>query len=218
MDQNSENCSQPAVPLVQLARIRQQRKKAYNHFKSSPSASSKSHFFGKKKKKEKREWGGVKEKRRCNYHKHRLRDQLHFKETRALCPRLHTAPSISAVRVGKHEQITRLLIAARSEEVSTLLLPGRNSLSPAHSATSWKSASAQELYLNSASCSRGRARAAKPTAATQQHKHPFCNRARPCAGAAAWTTQHLSVLLNYCSAHFETYCQELSCSSMWSAP
>lgn len=167
--------------------------------------------------------GGVKEKRRCNYHKHRLRDQLHFKETRALCPRLHTAPSISAVRVGKHEQITRLLIAARSEEVSTLLLPGRNSLSPAHSAISWKSASAQELYLNSASCSRRRAHNAKPTAATQQHKHPFCNRASPCAVAAAWTqpsrtTLHLSVLLNYRSAHLETYCQELSCSSMWSTP
>lgn len=131
--------------------------------------------------------GSVKEKRRCNYHKHRLRDQLHFKETRALCPRLHTAPSISAVRVGKHEQITRLLIAARSEEVSTLLLPGRNSLSPAHSATSWKSTSAQELYLNSASCSRGRAHNAKPTAATQRHKHTFCNCASPCAVAAMWT-------------------------------
>lgn len=217
MDQNTQNCSQPAVPLVQLARIRRQRKKAYNHIKSSPSASSKSHFFGKKKR------GSVKEKRRCNYHKHRLRDQLHFKETRALCPRLHTAPSISAVRVGKHEQITRLLIAARSEEVSTLLLPGRNSLSPAHSATSWKSASAQELYLNSASCSRGRAHNAKPTAATQRHKHTFCNCASPGAVAAVWTQQsrttlHLSVLLNYYSAHFETYCQELSCSSMWSTP
>lgn len=65
-------------------------------------------------KKKKRKVGGVKEKRRCNYHKHSLRDQLHFKETQALCPMLHTAPSISAVRVGKHEQITRLLIAARS--------------------------------------------------------------------------------------------------------
>lgn len=58
------------------------------------------------------------------------------------CPMLHTATSTSVVRVGKHEQITRLLIAVRSEEVSTFCLPclslrfsnkplpGRNRLSP----------------------------------------------------------------------------------------
>lgn len=49
---------------------------------------------------------------------------------------LHTAPSISAVRVGKHEQITRLLIAARSEEVSTLRLPAR--LETLRQAPAWK--------------------------------------------------------------------------------
>lgn len=80
--------------------------------------------------------GGVKEKRRCNYHKHSLRDQLHFKEAQALCPMLHTAPSIGAARVGKHEQITRLLIAARSEEVSTLRLPAR--LETLRQAPAWK--------------------------------------------------------------------------------
>lgn len=90
----------------------------------------------------KRRWwrvgGVVKEKRerRCNYHEHSLRDQLHFKEARAPRPMLQTAPSTSVVRVGKHEQITRLLIAARSEEVSTLCLPAR--LETLRQALAWK--------------------------------------------------------------------------------
>lgn len=46
-----------------------------------------------------------------------------------------TAPSRRAVRVGKHEQITRLLIAARSEEVSTLCLPAAEIL---RQALAWK--------------------------------------------------------------------------------
>lgn len=61
--------------------------------------------------------------RRCNYQERSLRDQLHFKGGRPPRPVLDTAWSLSVVRVGKHEQITGLIIAARSEEVSTLCLP-----------------------------------------------------------------------------------------------
>lgn len=85
----------------------------------------------KKMKKVKRE-GGVggrqrrgkeREEKRCNYQERSLRDRLHFKEAGSHIAVLHTAPSTSVVRVGKHEQNVRLLIAARSEEVSTSCPP-----------------------------------------------------------------------------------------------
>lgn len=122
--------------------------------KAPPSASSKSHLSekenrgggGRRKAREGKGGSKKRERERCNYHEHSLRDQLHFKEARAPRPMLHTAPSTSVVRVGKHEQITRLLIAARSEEVSTLCLPAcletlkqalawKEQTHPAHSAT-----------------------------------------------------------------------------------
>lgn len=114
---------------------KRRHEETYNHIKKLPicilQISSQAREGGG-------EGGGVKEKRerRCNYHEHSLRDQLHFKEARAPRPMLQTAPSTSVVRVGKHEQITRLLIAARSEEVSTLCLPAR--LETLRQALAWK--------------------------------------------------------------------------------
>lgn len=151
---------------------------------------------------------------------------------------LHTAPSISAVRVGKHEQITRLLIAARSEEVSTLRLPAR--LETLRQAPAWKEqrlpctfsysmskcvcvrsgALSQQLFL--CSCVRVRLAARQTNSCHAKNRNALfksslsewnCSCAKP-FGVATAGTHHLTPLLSYYRAHFETYCQELSCSSV----
>lgn len=186
--------------------------------------------------------GGVKEKRRCNYHKHSLRDQLHFKETWALVP-CSTQPRVSEhVRVGKHEQITRLLIAARSEEVSTLRLPAR--LETLRQAPAWKEwlfpctfsyfmykcvrsgALSQQLFLllfqsvhscalnqqlpckNKMHCSIVLSQKSK-TAAVRI----LCSRYSGDTAVVDNIASHCAAV-SYHSAHFETYCKELSCSSV----
>lgn len=151
---------------------------------------------------------------------------------------LHTARSISAVRVGKHEQITRLLIAARSEEVSTLRLPAR--LETLRQAPAWKEQRLPCTFSYSMSkcvcvrsgvlsrqlflcfCARVRLASRQTNSCHAKNINALfnsslsewnCSCAKP-FGVAAAGTQHLTPLLSYYSAHFETYCQELSCSSV----